>query len=272
MNELKSYESFDELEEQNIYWTDSKSVFYRNFQIKSADLESFEHFFGVWAKDKRNCYSGATKLKDADPNTFSALNMTYAKDKENVWVLAGVINDADANTFEICDSGQHSLGKSLKRINDRKFLHESFVPYGFGRDKNNVYYYDFQGKGKIVKKANAETFVSLNDSYFGHDDKCVFCGISVIPKANPKSWEKFKENYFYSKDRTNVFYFNRQIKDVDVDTFEIVELPRITGTAKQYAKDKFTAYWNDRKISFAELNKEIEEAKIYYDKMIELLK
>lgn len=272
MAKLKFGSSFNELEEDNIYWTDGKTIFYRTLEIKNGDIESFEHFFGVWAKDKRNCYSGATKLKDAESLTFDALNLTYAKDKENVWVLAGKITDADAETFEVCDNGKRSLGKSLVTNKEQRILQEQFVPYGFGRDKNNVYYYDFQGKGKIVNKADTETFISLDDNYFGYDANYVFCGISILPKANPKSWKKFKENYFYSKDGNNIFYFNRLIKDADAVSFEIVELPTITGTAKQYAKDKFSVYNNDRKISIEILNREIESDKKYFDHVLKLLK
>jgi hypothetical protein len=42
-------------------------------------------------------------------------------------------------------------------------ISDSFVPYGYGKDKNNVYYYGFEGKPKVVKNASPETYVSLND-------------------------------------------------------------------------------------------------------------
>lgn len=257
MNKPKFCKNFNELEEEGVYWTNGTHVFYGANQIKGAAIDSFECFFNIWAKDDKNCFIGGTKLKNADVNTFSALNYTYAKDCESVWVLGGKIKGADVATFKVCDDGKKSLGKTSK--------YESFAPYGFGKDKHSVYYYNYAGKAKVVKKANPETFVSLNDGYFGYDDTYVYYGSSVIPKAHPKTWKKLKEDYFYSKDGTNVYYFNRLIKNVDVHTFKILETPKIGGMTTQSAKDKNTAYLNGNKISFEELNDFLEEEKKYYD-------
>ncbi|MEC5144342.1 DKNYY family protein [Chitinophaga sp. 180180018-2] len=265
-------EAFDELDDKTFYWTDGKNVFYRNTQIKGAAVDSFVHFRGVWAKDVKNCYSCPTKLRGADPHTFDALNLTFAKDKESVWTLAGKIKDADAETFVVCDEGEHSFGNAVKHAGSKTFLHESFAPYGFGKDKSNVYYFDFQGKTKIVKKANPETFVSFNDSYFGYDEKQVFCGFAVIPGADPATWIKLKKHYYYSKDKNKIFYFNRWIKEADSATFEIVDIPFNIGQPLQLARDKNRAYWNDREISFEELDRQVKKRARVYHEVTELLK
>lgn len=205
MTILKHALTFDELDDKNQYWTNGKSVYHHNRQVKGADIDSFEHFFGIWAKDCKSCYSGSLKFRNADTETFIALNYTYAKDKENVWTLAGNIKEADPITFTVCDSGKHSLGKSVRNVGQNKMLHEQYVPYGFGKDRNNVYYYDFQGKSKIVRKANPTTFVSLDDGYFGYDDKYVYCGFTTIPNADPETWKKLKENYYYSLYGNRIF-------------------------------------------------------------------
>ena len=267
MAKLIHNSAFEEHDQENWYWTDGTNIFYRHYQIKGADIATFEHFYGIWAKDRKNCYSGSHRLNNSDPATFVALNLTYAKDKDNAWVLAGRIVGADAATFEACDDGKHSLGKIIKSIGSQKISCEMFVPYGFAKDKNNVYYYDFAGKPKVVRKADPKMFKSLNDGHFAFDDQYVFCGSCTLPKANPKTWQKLKESYYYSLDRKNIFYFNRPIKDADTNTFEIVEIPGTSGNPTQLAKDKNTAYWTDRSITFEELKEETERQIEFYNKI-----
>jgi len=246
--------------ETALYWTDGKVVYFCGEKIKNADIDSFEQFPGCWAKDKNFCYSGSTKLKDADCLTFEVLNYTYAKDKSNVWTLVGRIPEAEAKTFEVCDDGRKSLGiKFVLLENNKREILESFVPYGFGKDAVNVFYYDFQGKTKIVKRAISSSFQSLNDGYFGYDEKSVFCGKNTLPKANPKTWKKLEDKYFYSKDQNRVYYFNRLIKDADAESFEVVIVSSVFETPTQYAKDKNFFYFNDSIVSKEEFEKHIAD-------------
>ncbi|WP_291869400.1 DKNYY domain-containing protein [Maribacter sp.] len=239
------------------YWTDGKDVFHCNSRIKNIDVETFRHFFGVWAKDKKRCFLGSSILKKADIKTFEVLNLTFAKDKENVWTLGGEIKNVDAESFIVCDDGKMSLGEL-----------DLFVPYGFGKDKNNVYYYNYIGKPKVVKKANSENFKSLNDGYFTYDQNFVFCGFTTIPKANPKTWKKLEDKYFYSKDNGKVFYFNKLIKDADYDTFRVVKYSLMSGLPNQYAKDKESGFLNGKRISFEKLIQEVN----FYNRISDELK
>ncbi len=258
---------FDEHNENAQYWTDGKTVFYRRYEIKGVDIDSFEQFPGSWAKDKKHCYLVGHRLQNADPATFEVLNFTYAKDLANVWTLGGRIADADAATFEVCDSGRLSLGPDFERLPDgTKKWYEHYVPYGYGKDKNNVYHYDYSGKPNIVKKAVAASFRSLDDGYFGYDEKSVFCKQSALPKANPSTWAKLHENYYYSRDRDRIYYFNRPMKEADAETFEVIVLPVATGTPDQLAKDRNTGYTNDRPISFEELEKYIADECEHYER------
>ena len=45
------------------------------------------------------------------------------------------------------------------------------VPYGYAKDSKAVYYENFVGKIKVLKKADPVTFVSNDDGYFGWDAK-----------------------------------------------------------------------------------------------------
>lgn len=246
--------------ETALYWTDGKVVYFRGEKIKNADIDSFEQFPDCWAKDKNFCYSGSTKLKDADCLTFEVLNYTYAKDKNNVWTLVGRIPEAEPKTFEVCDNGRKSLGITfVESANNKKEKRESFAPYGFGKDSKNVFYYDFQGKTKVLKKAISTSFQSLNDGDFGYDENSVFCGKNILPKANPKTWKKLEDKYFYSKDQNKVYYFNRLIKDADAESFEIVIVSSVFETPTQYAKDKNCFYFNDSIVSKEEFEKYIAD-------------
>lgn len=270
MNKLST--TFDNTDLDKHYWTDGKSVFHRGYEIKGADIDTFEHFYGLWAKDKKNCYCGSSKLNNTDPKTFLALNLAYAKDKDNVWTLGGLINDADTKTFEVCDNGMKSMGKSVEWVDKKLYLYnETYVPYGYGKDKKNVYYYNFSGKTKIVKKADIHSFVSLNDGHFGLDKNYVFYGFATILKAKPNTWKKLKQEYYYSKDGNKIFYMNRLIKDADPTSFEVIETALITGNPPQLAKDKTSGFSNSNRISFEELEKEIEYSANHFKKITEKL-
>ena len=162
MEENKLTDRFDENNKKNTaYWTDGKKVFYMDsgHEVEGADIESFLHFHGTWAKDKINCYCYYIKVKKADTKTFQALSNVYAKDKRNVWTIFGrKIKGVNAKTFEACDKGY--LYYSDEPDNEKD--HEVYMPIGYGKDKNKVYYYDFRsGETFIVKNAMPKTFISL---------------------------------------------------------------------------------------------------------------
>jgi hypothetical protein len=240
MDGKKLLEKFDR---EYMYWTDGQKIFFKTVEMKGIDIETFIQYQGSWAKDKNYCYSAHARLHGADANSFTVLNYTYAKDDFNIWTVGGKIKDVDVETFVVCDRGKHSLGKSYDKNKDEWY--ELFVPYGYGKDKNNVYYYDSSGKPNIVKNASPETFISLDDNYFGYDENSVFCGIKKLQKANPKTWKKIKDLYYYSKDKNIVYYFNRIIKEADFETFEVLEKDIKQGAVLQLAKDKNNYYWND---------------------------
>jgi len=243
---------FDEHNENTNYWTDGKKVYFRGDEVKGADIESFVQYPGGWGKDKKHCYLVGSRLQNADLTTFEVLNFTFAKDNTSAWTLGGRI-DIDSDTFEVCDSGAN--------VNIAIIAGEQYTlttPYGYAKDKNAVYHYDYSGKTNIVKKAIPQSFVSLNDSRFGYDEKSVFCKISVLPKANPKTWKKLHDDYYYSRDGNRIYYFNRLMKDADAESFEILVTPDLFRNPGQYARDKNNYYLNDNIHPETEIKKMIE--------------
>lgn len=251
------------------YWTDDKQVYFRHFPIKGADIESFVSFGGRWAKDKKHCYSTYTRLKEADPQTFIPLNLSFVKDAQNVWTIGGKIADADAASFVVCDAGAVSLGVHFQENEkgEEYFVEHLYNAYGYGKDKNSVFYECFQGKAKVLKKADPQTFVSLGDGYFGYDANFVFYGFSAIPKAKPKTWQKLHPKSFYSQDGNKIYYANKLIKQADIESFEIVKLSDPTAHA-YWAKDKNSAYEAEREISFSELEIRRKEADELYQTIL----
>ena len=260
MSALRVASSYKEFENDpnTIFWTDGDKVFFRQQEINGADVLSFDVLLGGFAKDKKNCYLFERKLKDADPLSFQSLNYTYAADNNGVWTLGGRIPEADIATFCTCDDGQNVMMSVKRKLADGNFaVVKTIAPYGYAKDKNHVYYYDFQGKNKIIKAADAGTFASLNDSYFGRDKNSVFCGKDKLPKANPLTWKKLADKYYYSRDGARIYYFNRLMENADADTFEVAAKYDELGNGGicQLAKDKNQRYWNDKVISQEEFDK-----------------
>jgi len=232
IEELTPLHAYRPGDERTFYWICDGKVLYHRSPVRGAHVSSFRFYLSDFAKDEKNCYHMGSRLSGGNGATFRALNYCYATDGQFVWTLGGKVKDADAQSFVVCDDGVQYLTSGAR------------VPYGFAKDKDRVYYADSSGKPKWVRKADPESFISLNDSYFGKDKKFVFCGSTTFPKANVLAWHKIGGHY--SKDDRRVYYFNRPIAVADYDTFEFVDSGR---DYVQLAKDKDKYYWNDNIVS-----------------------
>ena len=228
--------AFREYDPTTLYWIRGDEVLYRSYPVRGADIESFRFYSGGFAKDRKNCYCTNSRLTGANAASFHALNFAYATDGQSVWTMGGRVAEADAESFVVCDDGVHLLPPVTR------------VPYGYGKDKARVYYYDFDGKPNWVRKASPGSFVSLNDGHFGKDEHFVFCGAVTLPRAKVERWRKI--GGFYSQDDACVYYFNRHIKQADYDSFEVVPSDLL-----QLAKDKHCYYSNDRVVDQTQFEK-----------------
>lgn len=228
IQEMTPGTSFNDADKSTHYWINGSVMMYRHYPIRGADIKTFRFYRGAFAKDLYHCYVTSKRLAGGNAQLFRALNYTYATDGNFVWTLGGKVKGSDAASFSVCDDGVYSTGRSR-------------FPYGYGKDRSHVFYYDFDGKPNLVKKANAETFQSLNDGFFGIDNKTVFCGRSTIAKADVKTWNKI--GGFYSKDKNRIFYFNRIIPEAHLSSFRVI--PSQDGFT-QLARDRNHFYWNDR--------------------------
>ena len=249
-----------ENKEQASYWTDNNRVYFRSVIIKNADINSFVVLNRFFAKDKNRCYLQGRMLKNADSKYFETLNYCYAKDNRNAWTTGGIVKNIDIKTFEVCDEGirKNKYKFSRQEFNDGKMREvKILIPYGYAKDKNNVYYENFSGKPKIVKKANPKTFKSLNNGLFGLDDTLVFYEQSTLKKANPNHWKLIDEekSLEYSKDEKSIYSYNKEIKNADLETFKLYPIEKsiklygkggvLEGEKKSiqyYGTDKFNIY------------------------------
>ena len=221
--------------ESTTYWIRDKTVHWRPYPIRGADVATFRFYLGDFAKDRKNCYCRNKRLTGGTPATFRALNFNFATDGHFVWALGGKVQDADAETFVVCDDGVEYQGSGSR------------IPNGYGKDKDRVFYSDFQGQPKWVRKASPASFVSFNDTFFGKDENFVFVGYATISKARVEHWKRIGGTY--SKDDRRVFHGNTEMKEVDLDSFRV-----IVTESSNLAKDKRHCYWGSRIIDPAEFD------------------
>lgn len=175
-----------------------------------------------YIQNKKYVYFGCKKIENSDPSTFKILSLFFAKDKNNVYIsnmwdyTTYKINIVDANSFEV--------------------LNKNFV-----KDKNNVYYF-VDGGINIVKNAKPKNFHLLNEIY-AKDDSSIYCYTDSLKDKRIKEADlsTFKvleipndKNSRYSKDKNNVYYYEKVLKEADSSTFSII--------STQYTKDINNCY------------------------------
>lgn len=224
--ERKPGRVFRPRDETTQYWVRDDKIYYRDYPVRGAHIPTFRFYLGHFAKDRKHGYCTSSRLAGSTGESFRALNFCYATDGGSVWTMDGIVKGADAATFVVCDDGVRELGSGAR------------VPSGFGKDRAHVYHYDHQGKPKWVRKADPDTFESLDNGIYGKDRQSVFCRTTRIAGARVEHWRMLGGNY--SKDDRNVYYDGRCMADADIESFQVVrEEPGL-----QLAKDRFHTYWN----------------------------
>lgn len=246
----------EDTQEITCYWTNGKQVFYRYRPIKQASPETFVYYNSLFAKDDKRCYIMYRELKGAQPDNFHVLNGCYATDYQAIWASNRRLELADGQTFEVCDDGLAKFDFDNDWDWNREFTDGIIkrvvltpVPAGYAKDSQQVYY-NFDGRIKIMPKADPATFVSMNDGIFAKDAHHVFHEARILPRANPAAWQKLTHGY--SKDDKRIYYDNRLIKEADYDTFEVVQLTRPQGDNWAFGKDKNQYYCNGEAMTEAE--------------------
>ena len=166
----------------------------------SIDPQSFRALSSIYAKDKNEVYFKHSfrtgflllKLPQADSSSFEIETEHMAKDKSHVWYRKEIIEGIDPGTLKV--------------------IHEDFV----WKDANHVWY-----KQHIIEDADPRTFQYLGNNYY-KDSRRVFWASSPIEGADPLTFRLFQLDLPYGRDRNAVWYTNKLIENVDVDTFDAI--------------------------------------------------
>lgn len=163
----------------------------------------------AWVIDGRYVYFEGKPLKRADPLTFTVLSELYARDAAGLFCRAGNVSAiVDPATFEVLDRGWYEASRG-------------YIQYaGYARDSRNVYFAERYSPPRVVRGADAATFVSLGFAY-GRDAKQVYLQTKAIRGAMPESFELL--NALYSRDAQHVYYCGRLIEGAVASEFALID-------------------------------------------------
>ena len=87
----------------------------------------------------------------------------------------------------------------------------------YAKDKNNVYF-----MGRTIEFAEPNTFEIINDNGYSKDSKNVYLELDIIINSDPKTFIIL--DWPYSKDGMNVFCGNLPLKISDPNGFEVTKI------------------------------------------------
>ena len=183
------------------------------FSEASRDVEHFVWFNRLFAKDSKHCFLQHKKLRNVDHASFTALNNCYARDCKSVWTTGGRFEPEDISSFVVCDDGVKLIEQIRTMSDGTQRPIRVRIPYGYAKDSKAVYYENFAGKIKILKRADPATFVSNNDGYFAWDAKSIFWGGYLLPKADLQSWRIVNAQKSLSRDDKHFYILNKLVTE-----------------------------------------------------------
>lgn len=182
---------------------DKNAIYKKENRLSGIDPATFEEIDAAFTKDKNNIYYEDVPMKGIDPKTFEPfVNYTHVKDKNGIYHFYQFNDDLVVEKVEL------SPEIDLKTL-------QSFENYAeYSKDKNNVYY-DFQK----IEGADIKTFEP--DGYsIGKDKKGVYYKTHKINGIDVNSTEVL-ENEFY-KDKNNIYYRNKKLENFKPENFEVI--------------------------------------------------
>lgn len=204
----------------------------KGMTIRELDTTSCSRISFYFIVDKNHVYKqlydpGSSNtasyviIEEADPATFSHLGSNYYKDINRIYFDAGmdytIINDVDVNTVQV-------------------------VSFYFLKDKNHLYYYQYNNDGdneiitqNIFSDFDAGTFTvidnELNPQFYFKDKNGIYfrerygksgLDLTRIDGADPDTFMALP-HYLLAKDKNHVFYQGKIIESLDANTFEVLD-------------------------------------------------
>ncbi|WP_103070299.1 DKNYY domain-containing protein [Aquimarina sediminis] len=228
------------------YAKDQEHAYFKSKIIDfGVDVPSFNVKAGYVPMDKNHVYilidnyyyisdsgKGFEILEDADPNTYEQLNYDFAKDKKFIFRNNKKFNEVDHESFEIVNNQfckdkngvyYYEYQQPLHKI-EAKVSHVVDLTSYCVRDDEFVYIHvnkiDLDIKDAIVRIPfqDADQIYFYNDnSIVRIDDKIYFKG-EILEEANVSTFEEI--GYGYVKDDNFVFFQGQIVEGADPHTFK----------------------------------------------------
>jgi DKNYY family len=212
------------------YWHDATRVYYQQFALPGADIESWKRLSSPdllryrFSRDTSRVYFFDQVVEKADPATFAVTSSSTAKDANAVYTYTLGNDDI--------------LGWSMKSPFP---THPLVVAKGVAHIER--------------VSADPESIQQLSHG-FTKDSQRVYFDSIVVPEADPQTFEVL--SYNYSRDAQNVWYYSyfanadmpQLVAGADANTFTVLNnlTPRTDHITAPFAKDKSSFYRRDVRI------------------------
>jgi hypothetical protein len=235
---------------QKLAFDDQQSgqiIFYINPKDNSTDSVII-----LFAKTKKNVYLLDQPINGADPASIRALNEAYLRDKNAIYYYDQKIKGADVDSFEaltpIFAKDNYAVYRGAEKIigaDSASFIilnknQKGGKPIYYGKDKNHL----FNDAGEIMKDADRDSFQILSEYYYSKDRKNVYFMGDKLQERDPATFEILGARH--SKDKNGIYIDNEKLEDVDKNSFRYL--------GNNYAKDKNFAYCLKEKIVDADVH------------------
>ncbi len=178
-------------------------------QVPGSDAATYELLNHGWAVDKRRVYAEGRPLKHADRASFVVLNELYARDAHQLYAKGGSTSViVDPSSFEVLDSGEIIDDYGAVRYQ------------GYARDNQNVYYSQAYGSPKVVRGADAKSFISIDGGY-AQDGKCGYYEGKRLPGNGSGDLEVL--NRSHARNAKFAYYLNRRVEGACAKDFETID-------------------------------------------------
>jgi hypothetical protein len=219
------------------------------FEVEGADAGTFQIIDSQYAKDASQVYFNGVIIPDSDPAAFEVMELWFSRDAKHVYISGTVFSDDPANFEILGDSlyrdSQHIYWSTniisddpagLEILYDQDYhtyIRDSQVVFvngnpisnaeaatfevlaaGYGRDTNQVYYFD------QAMPADPPAFEILENPY-SRDSRSVFWMEHVIPDANPQTFHVLNADFECSADSEHAYYQDQLISGFDPATIPV---------------------------------------------------
>ena len=216
------------------------AVYFKEYQLRSADYDTFEALNDVFAKDKHQGYYRGISLSNSDGASFVALDDYYAKDKATVFFCDNYID------FKLFETTRKDKIVPVAGADVTSF---ALIPnaYTYARDKRRAYY---QGEGFAVQ--DIASFEPL-DYLFGKDKHVGYAHLKPIPGSHGPSFAVLSQQF--AADNQHVYYAWSLVDGPappGIGVVKAADPASFTAVGLYYATDKTYAFYKDKTLEAAQ--------------------